>query len=180
MGILAGGLADARPAEHGMVRRWIVKRSLVLIVLPLLALCAFTSLTLRADWRPIQQADLSEQRIYAYRGWQSVGLTLHPGDVLTIRAQGRWLYSPEVGYHGPQGSSVKFPAPLYYPLPNKIGGCLIGRIGETGKPFYVGRGTTVQTKSFGPLYLRINDDIITDNDGYVTVEVTVVPPAEED
>jgi len=156
------------------------KRIIMLVILPLLALCAFANLTMRADGRPIQQADLSEQRIYAYRSWQSVGLTLHPGEVFTIKAQGRWLYSPDVGYHGPQGSSVQYPAPVYYPLSNKIGGCLIGRVGETGKPFYVGRGTTVQTKVFGPLYLRINDDIVTDNDGYVTVEVTVHQPEEKE
>lgn len=156
-----------------------MKRITLLVILSLLALCAFANLTLRADGRPIHKADLSEQRIYAYRGWQSIGLTLHPGELLTIRAQGRWLYSPDVGYHGPQGSSVEFPAPLYYPLPNKIGGCLIGRIGETGKPFYVGRGITTQVDTFGPLYLRINDDIVTDNDGYMTIEVTVMPPEED-
>jgi hypothetical protein len=156
-----------------------MKRIVVLVILPLLALCAFTRLTLRADGRPIHQTDLSEQRIYAYRGWQSVGLILHPGEVLTIKAQGRWLYSPDVGYHGPQGSSVEYPAPVYYPFPNKIGGCLIGRIGEQGRPFFVGRGTTVGTETLGPLYLRINDDILTDNDGYVTIKVTVVPPEED-
>jgi len=156
-----------------------MKRIIMLVILPLLALCLFTSLTLRADGRPIQKTDLIEQRIYAYRGWQSVGLTLHPGEVLTVKARGRWLYSPDVGYHGPQGSSVQFPAPVYYPLPNKIGGCLIGRIGEQGRPFYVGRGTTVMAETLGLLYLRINDDIVTDNDGYVTIEVTVVPPEKE-
>lgn len=156
------------------------KRILVFVILPLLALCLFANLVLHANGGPIHQADLSEQRIYAYRGWQSIGLTLHPGEVLTIRAQGRWLYSPDVGYHGPEGSSVQFPAPLYYPLPNKIGGCLIARIGETGQPFYVGRGTTVPVETFGPLYLRINDDIVTDNDGYVTVEVTVHQPEEKE
>ncbi|MCR4407197.1 MAG: hypothetical protein NUW24_09795 [Anaerolineae bacterium] len=156
-----------------------MKRIILLVILPLLALCLFTNLTLRANGRPIQKTDLIERRIYAYRGWQSIGLTLHPGELLTIKAQGRWLYSPEVGYHGPQGSSVQFPAPLYYPLPNKIGGCLIARIGETGKPFYVGRGVTMEVDTFGPLYLRINDDIVTDNDGYVTIEVTVVPPEED-
>jgi hypothetical protein len=156
-----------------------MKRIVMLVILPLLALCAFTSLTRRADGRPVQQADLSEQRIYAYRGWQSVGLILHPGEVFTVEAQGRWLYSPDVGYHGPQGSSVEYPAPVYYPLSNKIGGCLIGRVGEQGRPFYVGRGTTVLTEVLGPLYLRINDDIVTDNDGYVTVEVTVLPPEED-
>ncbi|MDY7041470.1 MAG: hypothetical protein SVX38_11460 [Chloroflexota bacterium] len=157
-----------------------MKRIVILVILPLLALCAFTSLTLRADGQPIQQADLSEKRIYAYRGWQSLGFTLHPGEVITIKAQGSWLYSPDVSYHGPQGSSVQFPAPLYYPLPNRIGGCLIGRIGDDGEPFYVGWGTTVQSNALGRLYLRINDDIVTDNDGHITVEVTVLPPEEED
>lgn len=155
-------------------------RLMALVFLAAVALAVFTRLILRADGVPLQKADLVEQRVYAYRGWQSMGIFLHPGEAVTIVARGRWLYSPEVGYIGPEGASPsRYPAPSYYPVPNGIGGCLIGRIGEDGHPFYVGRRATIRSDTLGLLYLRINDDIITDNDGYVTVEILVEsPPAE--
>jgi len=157
-----------------MVKMQLLVRLLALIVLTAVALSLFAATVLRADGIPVQKADLVERRVYAYRGWQSMGIALHPGDVVTIVARGRWLYSPEVGYHGPEGASPsQYPAPSYYPVPNGIGGCLIGRIGEKGYPFYVGRRATIRSDALGLLYLRINDDVVTDNDGCVTVEITV-------
>lgn len=155
-------------------------RLMALVFLAAVALAVFTRLILRADGVPLQKADLVEQRVYAYRGWQSMGIFLHPGEAVTIVARGRWLYSPEVGYHGPEGaSSSRYPAPSYYPWPYGIGGCLIGRIGENGPPFYVGRKATIHADALGLLYLRINDDIVTDNDGYVMVKITVHSPSGE-
>jgi hypothetical protein len=55
---------------------------------------------------------------------------------------------------------------------------LIGRIGETGQPFLVGTGTRWYADQAGLLYLRIDDDILSDNEGWVTVAVTVTPKAE--
>ncbi len=163
-----------------MVKLQVFIRLLMLIVLSIVAMVVFATVVLRADGIPVQKADLVERRVYAYRGWQSMGIALHPGDVVTIVARGRWLYSPEVGYHGPEGASPsQYPAPSYYPVPNGIGGCLIGRIGENGPPFYVGRRATVRSDATGLLYLRINDDVVTDNDGYVTVEITVQSPSAE-
>lgn len=47
--------------------------------------------------------------------------------------------------------------------------------GEDGQMFVVGRGGTFYAERAGRLYLRINDDILSDNEGYVTVEVSVTP-----
>ncbi len=97
---------------------------------------------------------------------------------MTIRARGEWLYTPGE-YHGPEGHA-RFPAPSLYPLSNPggyerthavPGGVLIGRIGEDGPPFLVGRGTTVRAEKQGALYLRVNDDELTDNEGWVEVQV---------
>lgn len=163
-----------------MVKLQALIRLLMLIALSIVALVIFASAILCADGVPVQKADLTERRVYAYRGWQSMGIFLHPGEVVTIVARGRWLYSPEVGYSGPEGASPsRYPAPSYYPLPNGVGGCLIGRIGESGHPFYVGRRATIPSDALGLLYLRINDDIVTDNDGYVTVEIIVESPPTE-
>jgi hypothetical protein len=53
------------------------------------------------------------------------------------------------------------------------GGVLIGRIGEEGDVLHVGRRARWRAVEEGFLYLRINDDILSDNEGYVTVEIEV-------
>lgn len=133
---------------------------------------------------PVRQETLTQPRIFAYRGWQSMGVQLEKDDSVTIRARGTWLYTPGE-YHGPEGHA-RYPAPSFYPLPHVErmgpgvpGGVLIGRIGENGAPFLVGRGTRVQAAERGKLYLRINDDILSDNEGWVEVQVRVETPEEE-
>lgn len=93
-----------------------------------------------------------------------------------MRARGRWLYTPGQ-YHGPEGHAT-YPAPNTYPVPggNIPGGVLLARIGEDGPPLLVGRGRTIVADRAGLLYFRINDDILSDNEGYVTIELTVGSP----
>ena len=91
-----------------------------------------------------------------------------------MRAQGTWLYTPGE-YHGPEGHRI-YRAPTFYPIGGTAGGVLLGRIGEDGQMFVVGRGGTFYAERAGLLYLRINDDILSDNEGYVTVEVSVTSP----
>lgn len=155
-----------------------MKRLILLIILPMLALCVFTGLVRSGPQGTINQADLAEKRVYAYRDWQSAGVILHRGDRFTIRAEGEWLYTPVGGYHGPEGHRI-YRAPDFYPLPGPRGGCLIGRIGEDGQPFYVGRRYRSTAGSDGVLYLRINDDILNDNKGSLIVTITVEEFEEE-
>ena len=122
---------------------------------------------------PMNHEALTNPRIFAYRDWQSVGVQVQAGDVLQIRAKGDWMYTPGE-YHGPEGHA-RYSAPSFYPLPNVPGGALIGRVGERGKPFYVGQRTTWVAEQAGLLYLRIDDDILSDNDGWVAVEVNLSP-----
>ncbi|MBN2005966.1 MAG: hypothetical protein JXA21_21590 [Anaerolineae bacterium] len=125
---------------------------------------------------PLKQSDMSQPRVYAYRDWQSVGIQVHSWDTLYIRAEGTWLYTPGE-YHGPEGHRT-YLSPDTYPINAVPGGVLIGRFGKDGEPFYVGRGGTFVADREGFLYLRINDDILSDNEGYVTVEVEVTPAEE--
>jgi len=148
-----------------------MKRSLLLVLLAVVVAVALTVLAARAVLRPVQHRSLTQPRIYAYRDWQSVGLRVHAGDILDIRARGSWMYTPDE-YHGPEGHA-RYAAPSFYPLPGVRGGALIGRVGETGEPFYVGRRMTRRIDRDGTLYLRIDDDILSDNNGYVTVEVSI-------
>lgn len=125
---------------------------------------------LRASVAPIHQNELAQDRIYAYRSWQSVGIYLNKGDLIEIHASGEWLYTPD-DYHGPQGHP-RFLAPSFYPLSGP-GGALIMRVGEKGRVSYVGRHTYRQAERAGVLYLQINDDILSDNDGFVTLDVQI-------
>ena len=115
--------------------------------------------------------ELIAKQIYAYRDWQSTGVRIDHGDRVEIEAQGEWLYTPGE-YHGPAGHP-RFPAPSFYPVSSGSGGALIGRIGETGGRFFVGEHINKQATQHGILYLRINDDILSDNDGWVSVRIDV-------
>jgi hypothetical protein len=130
--------------------------------------CATSAATL---WSPHSQAALLTQSVYAYRQWRSTGIYLQTGDRVTLTATGQWTYSPaEVGLHGPEGGKW---APAYYPLPSAPGGALLGRVGETGQVFYVGHRLTFTAPAPGLLYLGINDDLLGDNVGALTVKIDV-------
>ena len=88
------------------------------------------------------------------------------------------MYSPEVGYHG-AGGSRHHTAPESYPIPGSPGGLLIGRIGETGQPFFIGQETYGIAEGSGKLYLRINDDRLGDNGGELALEVQVERAPDE-
>jgi hypothetical protein len=165
----------------------IVLRRFALIGVAALLLCSGLYTVTAASLAPIRQETLAQPRVFAYRGWQNIAVPLEEGDSVTIRAHGEWLYTPGE-YHGPEGHA-RYPAPSFYPLPNLgesygggyvvPGGLLIGRIGENGAPFWVGQGTTTVAQARGDLYLRINDDLLSDNESWVEVEVQVEHPVEE-
>ena len=152
-----------------------MKRTIwIIIVLSAIFVCLWTGLLYRLGVGPQSQEDMNTTKVYAYRNWQRIGHQVTSGDVIYIRAQGRWLYTPGE-YHGPEGHKI-YPAPDSYPIPSIAGGVLLGRIGEDGVPFVVGGGRMIVADRNGFLYLRINDDILSDNEGFVSVEVTVSTP----
>ena len=155
------------------------KRSIILISLLIMGsfavLLGLSALLLsKTALAPQQQGDLAHTRIYAYRDWQSTGVHVQRGDRLYLRARGEWLYTPDE-FQGPEGHA-RYPAPDFYPSPYAPGGILIGRYGEDGAPFVVGRGGNYNVINSGMLYMRINDDVLSDNRGYVEVEIAVTRP----
>jgi hypothetical protein len=147
---------------------------LLLWVAGLFALGSVTVLAAEGALMPVQQREMAQYRIFAYRDWQSVGIRLQPDDSVRIRAAGEWSYTPDE-FHGPEGHA-RYPAPDFYPVPFTRGGVLIAKIGEDGEPFQIGaRGTAYGTTTGGMLYLRINDDILSDNQGWVNVTFQSFP-----
>lgn len=148
-----------------------MKRRVLIVILAFPALCLFLALALTEPPSTLDADDLSALEIFAYRDWQSVGIEVRQGDVLTIRARGEWLYTPGE-WNGPAGHP-RYRAPSYYPIPGVAGGALIGKIGEKGRPFYVGEIYSTRTREAGQVYLRIDDDILSDNEGKLEVDVRV-------
>jgi hypothetical protein len=144
---------------------WI--KALVVLCLAIIAVAWIVSHNIR----PQNAESLSRPKIYAYKDWQSVGLQVDPGDRIDIRAEGQWLYTPGE-YHGPEGHRF-YLAPDTYPINAAAGGILLGRIGENGPLFLVGKGRTIYASESGMLYFRINDDILSDNEGFVSLELEV-------
>lgn len=127
---------------------------------------------------PMAHESLTSTRVYAYRGWQSVGVQLREGERVRIRAAGTWQFMPNEP-HGPAGHPIHT-APDFYPLPGASSGALLGRIGDGGAPFEVGAGNSYAwpASEAGTLFLRINDDLLGDNDGWVEVEIELLPAEE--
>jgi len=67
-------------------------------------------------------------------------------------------------YVGPDG--LGYPAPSGFPLPNFSQYCVIGKIGDNGQVFYVGKVFCFKANISGTLYLGYNDTGFFDNVGF--------------
>lgn len=119
-------------------------------------------------------------------GWVDTGLEVHDGEPLSITASGRvvvrqsdrWgqkfeaTVSPEgtfIVHDGIQDQLFPLPSGSHGPAPCF---CLMGRIGENGKPFFVGKSKSWQASGSGRLQLAVNDFDPSDSEGAFHAEVT--------
>jgi arylsulfatase A-like enzyme len=134
--------------------------------------------------------------IPAEAAWTATGIEVPLGSALHVEATGtarmagrrltdwfaghleRWTVGPEGTYVWPRHYQPHGP----FPLPAMAEGpfpafCLIGKIGEEGKPWYVGRRFHGVARAAGRLWLGVNDDHPQDNHGRfdVTVELAAHP-----
>jgi hypothetical protein len=94
------------------------------------------------------------------------GITVEEADILSFAAAGEvWIaWGPFQGSTGPAGRGTE-PAPIGWPA-DAPPYSLIGRIGTTGSPFFIGSASTrVVRNDGGPLFLGINDILTDDNHG---------------
>jgi hypothetical protein len=89
----------------------------------------------------------------AQRSFKSTGVRVQAGDRITVKAEGSIVMSP----WGSNASSGPDGAPNYgWYIPNQIaGGTLVGKIGDKGVIFKVGRQSTIVAKNSGVLQLAI-------------------------
>ena len=102
--------------------------------------------------------------------WTRTSLELRDGQEIWCESRGevRWGPGRKDGPGG-EGGSPHNPA---RPIPSRAGAALIGKIGESGDPFFIGadRGP-IRVRGRGTLFLGINDDYLQDNSGAFRVIV---------
>lgn len=109
--------------------------------------------------------------VSARQGWTPTGISVRQGQTVTFNATGEITLSNQANdVASPAGSKGGRFAPNA-PLPQSLAGALIGKIGVNGKPFGIGDQTSVPMPADGLLFLGINDDGLTDNDGEFRVQI---------
>jgi hypothetical protein len=109
-------------------------------------------------------------RVPPTAGWVATGLTVRKGDLVSFDTSGEVQLSDN-GADRAKSTGTTRAAPLA-PLPTVNAGALIGRIGNSGKPFGVGDQASVPMPDDGMLYLAVNDDERGDNAGEFIVVVS--------
>jgi hypothetical protein len=103
--------------------------------------------------------------------WTNTGIPVLRGERISFSARGDIMISPTAS-SGPNGSPAVTSRNVRYPLQNAYAGALIGRVGNSA-PFLIGTNTQpIVMPTNGPLMLGINDDVMTDNSGSYSVNIS--------
>ena len=107
-------------------------------------------------------------RVRADQDWTPTNIVVQEGESLSFRARGSIVWSIKFGEStDPDGVMVE--ASYFRPL-SKIGvGALIGRVGE--QVFFIGSMSSGNAPASGELFLGINDDKFSDNEGQFSVDI---------
>ena len=95
--------------------------------------------------------------------WIETDISVQQGANVDFRVTGEVEYAPNARV-SPAGAPRRTPGGGDVPIPNAPAGALIGRI-DNGQPFVIGRNTSVRMPASGTLFLGINDDNVSDNNG---------------
>ena len=95
--------------------------------------------------------------------WIETDITVQQGANVDFRVAGEIEYAPNARVSA-AGAPRREPGGGDVPIPNAPAGALIGRI-DNGQPFVIGRNTSVRMPASGTLFLGINDDNVSDNNG---------------
>ena len=110
----------------------------------------------------------------ARASWVDSRRDLVAGRRYELTASGAWI-NARGSKVGPEGRATET-ATADYPLPGAPAYCLIGRIGQAGKPFAIGRHLIFASEQSGRLYMQINDPRLRNNSWDVRVTIREVPP----
>jgi LmbE family N-acetylglucosaminyl deacetylase len=104
--------------------------------------------------------------------WMDIGIDVTTGQYLEITSEGRVVWKKEsMAACGPTGA-VPYTRWGKKPIPGVGTGALIGKIGRDALDyFYIGANQQMEVYASGRLFLGINDDNVSDNDGAFRVWV---------
>lgn len=139
-----------------------------------------------------QAAGLRSVGVAGNAAWTETGVWVTAGQTVAVRAGGEVLFcAPGVDRPenrcrvGPDGTFLFDEAEIgrRFPLPAAGAGpapcyALIGKIGEHGRPFYVGSRMSLLATETGPLFLGVNDDHHDDNAGRFNAVIELDRPLE--
>lgn len=103
--------------------------------------------------------------------WTDTGIDVRAGQQIYLVSSGqvRWGPNRRDGVGGERNS----PENRNRPIPNRPGAALIGKVGDREEFFFIGEDSgPFRARSSGRLFLGINDDVLTDNSGSFTVDVS--------
>jgi hypothetical protein len=124
----------------------------------------------------------------ANQNWVNTHAQVVTGRTLTVVADGtiqvtRPGRANRVSALGPEGTFhfLDEESRLWFPLPAAGAGpapayALIGRLGENGRPFYIGRSHSILATQSGELWLGINDDVCRENKGQFSASIRIGGP----
>lgn len=122
-----------------------------------------------------QPASTSNQYTFNTNSHINTGVSVNPGDVVTIQASGTIRFGFFAGSGGPLGILFN---PDYNYFFNLLHGQLMGRVkrfgaGEFDGWFPVGEGTEITVQNQGVLEFAVNDNQPGDNAGSFQIDVTI-------
>lgn len=104
------------------------------------------------------------------QAWTPTGLTVRKGEVLTFNTTGEVQLSNDTSDVATSAGAKSGRYAPNAPMPRILAGALIGRIGNAA-PFPIGNQTSLAMPAAGQLFLGINDDGLSDNQGEFRVDV---------
>ncbi len=113
-------------------------------------------------------------RVPANAGWVSTNVTLRRTDRMQFSAEGQVRLSGDADDKASPAGSLRGRYAPNAPAPTLLAGALIGRLGN-GPAFAIGDQTeALPVPGDGVLFLAVNDDQTSDNDGAFVVTIRVV------
>jgi hypothetical protein len=107
----------------------------------------------------------------AREAWTNTGIDVRAGQQIYLQISGEWRWGPNRRDRG--AGERNSPYNANRPLPDRPGAALIGRVGERDEVFFIGADPgPFRVRGNGRLFLGINDDVLTDNSGYLRVLVS--------
>jgi hypothetical protein len=109
--------------------------------------------------------------------WRDTGIRVNKGQIVSITANGTITWAPPgitdgTNVVGPNGTRPPYTRDAArFPIPEAGIGSLVMRIGRL--KYAVGSGDRIEAKESGTIELMINDDVVGDNSGSFTVNITV-------